>query len=68
MTREEFGLWKLNPGTVEFFAHIQALIGDGIDELASGTHSTDPGKTYLIVGKLNAYKSVLEASFIEEKE
>ena len=66
MDREEFGLWKLHPGTEVFMAHIQKLIGDGITELASGVYSQDIGKTYLAIGKLNAYKSIIEADFLEE--
>lgn len=68
MNKEEFGMWKLHPGTQEFFKSLQEMIGEGIDELASGIHSTDEAKTYLIIGKINGFKKILEAEFIEEKE
>lgn len=68
MDREEFGLWKLHPATIQFFSALQVMIGEGLEELASGVHSQDSAKTYLIIGKINGYKKILEAEFIEEKE
>ena len=67
MNREEWGMWKLHPGTEAFFAHIQKLIGEGIEELSTGVYSADPAKTYLVIGKINAFKSILSAEFIEEE-
>jgi len=66
VSKEDYGMWKLNPVTQSFMSTIRELISDGIDELGSGQHSLDLGKTYLIVGKLNAYNSVLKTDFTEE--
>lgn len=68
MTKDEVGLWKMHPVTQAFFKELQNQIGEGLAELASGMHSTDIAKTYLCVGKVNAYKSILELSFVEIEE
>lgn len=66
VTKEDYGLWKLNPVTQAFMREIRNLVSDGINELGSGQHSLDNGKTYLCIGKINALNSILNLDFIEE--
>lgn len=70
ITKDEFALWKMHPVTQAFFAATQHQLFEGIAELNSGMHSADIGKTYLIIGKLNAYQSILEGNIelTEEKD
>lgn len=68
MTREEFGLWKLHPATQAFLGRVTKLLNEGVEELGRGTHAESISKTYLCIGKLHAYKSILTADFIEEEE
>lgn len=68
ITKEDFGMWKLNPVTQEFFKNILELRENGLEELALGLHSTDIGKTHLVIGKVNALTNVLNISFEEEEK
>ena len=66
VTKEDFGIWKLNPVTQAFFKELRNLREEGLEELALGVHSTDIGKTHLVIGKVNALTNVLNLRFEEE--
>lgn len=66
ITKEDFGMWKLNPVTSAFFEMVKELREDGLEELSLGIHSTDIGKTHLVIGKVNALTNVLNIRFEEE--
>lgn len=66
VSKDDYGMWKLNPVTQSFMKEVRTLINDGIQELGAGQHSQDMGKTYLCIGKINALNSILNLDFIEE--
>jgi hypothetical protein len=66
VTKEDYGMWKLNPVTQQFMREIKTLVEDGIAELGSGQHTEDMGRTYLCIGKINALNSILKLDFVEE--
>lgn len=62
MIKSEFVDWKNNPVTQEIFSIIRSSISDGRDELEAGP---DPVYAAKVVGKLAAYRAILDISFEE---
>lgn len=60
MTKAEFIDWKSHAVTQEIFNIIKSHITEGRDELEAGP---DPQYAAKVIGKLAAYRAVLDISF-----
>lgn len=66
VTPDEWATWRNNPVTRAFMNVVLEMREEGINELVSGVHSEDVGKTHLVIGKVNAFNSVLNVEFVED--
>lgn len=68
VTKEEWDIWLRHPVTKQFLQTVYELRDEGLEELNSGMHSNDVGKTYLCVGKINTLSAILNLHFQEENK
>mgnify|MGYP001583458199 CR=1 FL=1 len=65
ITKDQWGDWKNHPVTIEFIKKMESLRNDGVLELGSGVYAQDTGRTYLVIGAINALTRIIEADYLE---